>query len=116
MLSIINDLERRVTSKISIYNLAHNEIGECCGIFDRMDEKGIIYCNECDKTLREVVLSLPSSSSKTEAVTLELKLWKTVQNDLAEIMEAKMELENYDSWVYNKIDLLEQELDKLENE
>ncbi len=43
--------------QISIYNLAHNEIdSNCCGIFDRINDDGLIICNECNKTMREIVL------------------------------------------------------------
>jgi len=53
--------------EISIYNLAHNEIDDnCCGIFDRINDDGIIYCNECGKTMRDVVLDNIKPKEKTK--------------------------------------------------
>ena len=40
---------------ISHYNLAHNEIGDCCGVFNVLDEQGLIHCNECNKTMHEAM-------------------------------------------------------------
>lgn len=43
---------------LSQYNLAHNEIGDCCGCFTIIDDYGIIKCNECGKSLHESISAM----------------------------------------------------------
>jgi hypothetical protein len=55
---LFHDYKIEIMEKVQLspYNLAHNEIGDCCGIFNMIDENGIIYCNECGETIHDSVL------------------------------------------------------------
>ena len=65
MINQMNEFAKQSSKNISIYNLSHNEIDDnCCGIFDRVDEEGMIICNECNVKMRDIILENLKDTSK----------------------------------------------------
>ena len=66
------DIESFVSKRIlSPYNLAHAEIGDCCGCFTVIDHLGIIRCNECNESIHAALKPVAEREVSDEEIERE---------------------------------------------
>ena len=61
-----NDYEWNI--ELSCYMPAHIEYGDCCGIFNILDEHKMVVCNECGMKLVDLIKELYTSEDMANAL------------------------------------------------
>lgn len=54
--------------ELSPYMPDHLSLGnkDCCGIFDQVNDEGIVYCNECGMDINDAISELRKKLTKEE--------------------------------------------------
>ena len=71
----VDPLGWEVSVGLSPYNPSHLDLGneECCGIFNSINDEGIIECNECGMNINDVIKLLTIKEGDTVKVSAGLK-------------------------------------------
>jgi len=59
--------------RVSPYNPAHTLYGDCCGIFNVINDDGILCCNECGMTINKLLETLSPITEQGEVTPEETK-------------------------------------------